>query len=152
MSIRQATDEDIEAISYLMKSVSLKFLAPELSKKGFQKLLKALDFDQVRENMHDDCRYHVYENGGKILGVVATRGNKHLLKLFVSENVQGEGIARSLWDVAKKSCIDLGFDGIFTVSAVVSAVGMYEKFGFIREGEAIEEDGIVRVAMRLQIE
>ena len=81
------------------------------------------------------------------MGLVATRANQHLLKLFVADAAQCRGLARALWVTAKEACIRAGHTGPFTVSAARAVVPMYEKFGFVRSGEETTEDGVVRMPM-----
>ena len=58
--------------------------------------------------------YHVAEDAGRLVGVVAVRDNKHLYHLFVAEPHQGQGLARELWSVAKAACVAAGNSGEFT--------------------------------------
>jgi len=148
MGIREASLADAAEISALTTSLSDRFIAHEFSAEGRRNLLAALSAEHVRAEMQGDCRYHVYEAAGEILGVVAMRANRHLLKLFVAEAAQGKGIGRALWETAKRTCAAAGYQGPFTVSASRGAVGVYERFGFVREGDETVEDGIIRIPMR----
>ncbi len=147
MGIRSATEDDAEAISALARALTAKFVSHEFSPAGQRTLHEALGAGQVRFNMRNGCRYHVYEEDGVVLGLVATRADRHLLKLFVAEAAQARGLARALWETAKQACIAAGYSGPFTVSAARAAVPMYEAFGFVRSGNETTEDDIIRVPM-----
>lgn len=149
MPIRKAIARDADAISDLTLRVSAKFIAHEFSEEGKRTLFAALSPEEVRRNMDGDCCYHVFEEAGDVIGVVAMRSNGHLLKLFVAEAMQGRGIARDLWDTARLALLAAGFTGQFTVSSSRGAVGVYEKFGFVRDGEETVEHGIARLPMRM---
>ena len=148
MPIREATEEDAPAISDLSRSVSLHFIAPDFSEEGRRNLLDALRTEAVLANMRRNCRYHVYEEDGTILGVVAMRPNSHLLKLFVAESAQDGGIGRALWEVARAASVAAGYRGPFTVSSSRAAVPFYKRLGFVPEGDETIEDGMIRVPMR----
>lgn len=147
MGIREATQEDAHAISDLIARVVETFLAPELSAEGQTNLLASMAPARVRQYLHDGFRYHVYEEQGEILGVVATRDERHLFNLFVAERAQRRGIARLLWEVARKACLDAGGDGSFTVNSSRYAVSVYERLGFKRNGSDVTKDGITCVPM-----
>jgi GNAT superfamily N-acetyltransferase len=64
-----------------------------------------LDAESTRRHFADGLRYHVYEDNGDLVGVVATREDRHLFNLFVAEHAQGRGIARLLWKTAREACV-----------------------------------------------
>ena len=148
MAIRDATEDDAEAISALTRALTRKFISHEFPTGARRALDDALAPERVRGNMRGGVRYHVFEEAGEIVGVVAMRPSGHLLKLFVAEAAQGRGHARALWDAARTASRASGHIGPFTVSAALAAVAMYERFGFTASGEATSEGGVVRVPMR----
>ncbi len=149
MGIRRATEADAQAISSLIVPLAEKFIANDFSDEARRNLLDSMSVASVRQNFQKGLRYHVYEEHGRLLGAVATREDRHLFNLFVAELEQGRGIARQLWEAARQACFEAGADGTFTVNASSYAVGMYEKFGFERDGNAISKDGVVVIPMRI---
>ncbi|MEY9634103.1 GNAT superfamily N-acetyltransferase [Bradyrhizobium japonicum] len=147
VNIREATNADAAAISELTRDLTLKNISHEFPLAGRLFLDNALSAEQVRRNMQENCRYHVCEKAGCIVGVVAMRANRHLLKLFVAEIAQGQGIARALWTAAKQACIRSGHRGPFTVSAARGAEPVYRQLGFVRSGDETTENGVTRVPM-----
>jgi GNAT superfamily N-acetyltransferase len=45
---------------------------------------------------------------------------------------QRQGVARRLWDAARKAALEGGNAGSFTVNSSNNAVPVYEAFGFVR--------------------
>lgn len=149
MKIRLATADDAGSISTLILPLAEKYIAHEFSEQGSRKLLSGMTPVAIRNYIDSGFRYHVAEQSGRIVGVVATRDNSHLYHLFVAEPYQGRGLARRLWDSARRACREAGNPGEYTVNSSRLAVGMYEKLGFRREKERIIE-GVAAVSMRFR--
>ena len=149
MTIRPARLADAEAISALVTYLAAKYIANEFPDEGSQALLRSMTPDAIRGSIAKGFCYHVAEESDDIVGVVATRNNSHLYNLFVAEASQGQGLARKLWQVARRACLEAGNPGEFTVRSSRFAVGFYEKLGFEREKEVIH-NGVAAVTMRLR--
>lgn len=147
MIIRLAQEADAEAISVLTRRLTRHYISRDFSTEGQRFLHDALSPQQIAKNIRGSCRYLVCESEGELLGVVATRDNRHLLMLFVAERAQGKGLARLLWERARDACMEAGYSGPFTVSAALGAVPVYESFGFKPTGPATTEHGVTRVPM-----
>jgi GNAT superfamily N-acetyltransferase len=150
--IRPARPHDARAISTLICDQVEKFIAPELTEEGRRTLLGEMDGGHIAAHLADPAfRYHVYEDTpGNIVGIVSTRDNSHLFGLYVDDAYHGRGIARRLWEVAREACLAAGASGEFTVKSSRYAVGVYEKFGFEREGDEAEKNGVVFIPLRLR--
>jgi GNAT superfamily N-acetyltransferase len=146
-TIRAATESDAEAIASLSRLITRRDIAADFPPEAQHFLDQALGPEQVRANMRGTCRYLVAEAGEDLLGVVATRDDRHLLKLFVADAARGQGLARALWERARQASVAAGYRGPFTVSAATGAVPVYERLGFRPSGPATIEDGITRVPM-----
>lgn len=149
MEIRLANLDDAPGISALVCNVTERFIAPELSEEVASGLLGSMDEPSIKSYMESGYRYHVAEENGELIGVVAVRDNRHLYHLFVSEPFQRKGLARRLWEVAKTASLDAGNPGVFTVNSSRYAVGVYEKFGFVRLSEAVDVAGVICIPMKL---
>lgn len=147
MKIRLATVDDAGSISALILPLAEKFITHEFSEQGSRKLLGGMTPVAIRRYINSGFRYHVAEQSGRIVGVVATRDNSHLYHLFVAEPYQGRGLARQLWREARQACREAGNAGEYTVNSSRLAVGMYERLGFRRQQERIVE-GVAAIAMR----
>lgn len=150
MDIRAATPDDAPRISALLRDLAGKFIAHEFSEEGAGRLLESMSEAAIRSYLESGYRYHVAEEDGELAGVIAIRDNCHLYHLFVSERFQGRGLARRLWTLAKAVCLDAGNPGVFTVNSSCYAVGVYEKFGFVRQSEAIDISGVISIPMKLE--
>ena len=82
-----------------------------------------------------------------MIGVVATRDDRHLYHLFVAESHQRRGVARSLWELARRACVQAGSEGPFTVNSSQFAVEVYERLGFRATSGAMEMNEVVFVPM-----
>ncbi|MBS1213451.1 MAG: GCN5-related N-acetyltransferase [Proteobacteria bacterium] len=151
LKIRLATTTDNFRISELLCSLTARYIACEFPVEAASQLLRSMDAAAIEDYLTSGYRYHVAEKNGELAGVVAILGNSHLYHLFVSERFQGQGLARVLWEAARAACLDAGTPGLFTVNASRYAVGMYEKFGFARQGEAIDRDGVICIPMKLDL-
>jgi predicted GNAT family N-acyltransferase len=63
--------------------------------------------------------------------------------------MHGQGIASTLWDIAKEAAASDGNTGRFTVNSSVNAVPIYERFGFVATGAVQVQNGIAFVPMEL---
>ena len=91
MTTRPATLADAESISALIAPLAEKYIAHEFSEEGYQTLLTSVTPDAIRGYIAEGFRYHVAEESGAVVGVVATRDDSHLYPLFVAERSQGRG-------------------------------------------------------------
>ncbi|ATJ87858.1 GNAT family N-acetyltransferase [Ralstonia solanacearum] len=84
-------------------------------------------------------------------GVAAIRDNAHLYHLFVDQRPQEKGFGTQRWAHAKRTAIQAGNRGHFTVNSTVFAVTVYEAFGFRVTGPKTERNGIPFFPMTLKI-
>lgn len=152
MKIRPAVIDDAPAISALVSALAREFIVTEFTKEAADRLLGEIDAASIRKYIASGCRYHVAEEGGEIIGVIAVKENSHLSQLFVSKDFQRRGIARALWEVAKAASLADGNPGRFTVNSSLAAVGVYEKLGFVKQSGPVSKSGILYVPMNLDVE
>lgn len=150
MDIRAATPDDAQRIGTLVRELAVKYITHEFSEEGAGRLLESMSEAAIRSYLESGYRYHLAEENGELAGVIAIRDNCHLYHLFVSERFQGRGLARRLWEVARAVCLDAGNPGVFTVNSSRYAVGLYEKFGFVRQSEAVDISGVISIPMKLE--
>jgi len=146
VSIRVAVKNDVVKISNLVASLShfyLKNPAHELPEWFEKTLTKSAFLSRVESTEYANF---VYEKEGEIIGYIAMKGDSHLYHLFVSENYQGKGLSRALWQFATNSCTA----NVYTLRSSLYAVPVYRKFGFIESDAAGEKDGIGFQPMELR--
>lgn len=148
--IRKARPDDAAAISRLIVALAETHILHEFDAVAGEHFRAAVSPGAIAGYMAAEFRYHVAEDAGGPVGVVATRGDGHLYHLFVAEAAQGRGLARRLWNVARQASRAAGHEGDFTVFSSRHAVGLYEKLGFERDGPDDERHGIVSIPMRFR--
>jgi len=149
LETRPATPDDIENISKLLCDLSERFITGDFSSEGKQTLLETLTPGGIEKSMQSGFRYHVAEEEGQLVGVIGMKENSHLYHLFVAESFQRRGIARKLWQIAMKECLERGNPGEFTVNSSRHAQGAYEKFGFVAVSGPMEKGGVIFFPMKL---
>lgn len=149
--IRIAALDDAEPISTLVTAVSRSFITPDLPPDGRKRLLASMTPAAIRQYMRAGYRYHVACAHGSIVGVVATRDDRHIYHLFVDGAWQGRGLGRRLWSEASAACVRAGNPGEFTVNSSLNAVQFYEQFGFVRQSGPVVHGGVIAVPMRLRV-
>lgn len=152
INIRKATKIDAEAISRLLVRLTEKHVCPTCDKSVHEALLNSMSPESVEKYLSENHFYMVaITPGGEIIGVAGIRDNSHLYHLFVSDNYQGKGLSRKLWETVKNVALDNGNNGCFTVNSAVNAEGVYLKFGFKRTAGIRNRAGMVDVPMFLEI-
>jgi GNAT superfamily N-acetyltransferase len=147
--IRSARRSDAEAISALIVDLSEPFYASP-TRAGAEPFLASISADAERGYLaRRDFLYYVAESHGRLAGVVALRDNSHLFHLFVARAFQGAHLGRRLWEVVRSQALAAGNPGEFTVNSSLNAVPVYEKFGFVAQGDARSLHGIAFQPMRM---
>ncbi len=147
--IRVATAADHQAISALLVPLVEQFIAPDCSAEGTTLLLNSMQPQAILGYLHGDYRYWLAEDAKGLAGVVAIKGRNHLYHLFVAQRVQGQGLARQLWQHALAQCAAADAPDEFTVNASLHAEPMYRHLVFVAEQGPRERMGIIDVPMRL---
>jgi len=138
MGIREASKDDARNICELVTSLSHYYLdegqgdLPE----WFLSTLRVNEFE--RRLKSDENHNLVYEVRNRIVGYISMNENGHLYHLFVSEQYQGKGIARALWNEITRKCKS----SRYTVRSSLYAVPVYKAFGFYEAGPAGVKDGM----------
>jgi len=151
IDIRLATAQDSVVISELIQPLT-RFFTAEPDGGDTEDFVKKLDPDAIAGLIGlPNFRYYVGHQGNRLTGVVAIRDNAHLYHLFVDQHLHGKGIGTQLWEHAKRTAIQAGNRGHFTVNSTVFAVTVYEAFGFRVTGPKTERNGIPFFPMTLKI-
>ena len=149
--IREATPADAEPVSGLVSRVASETIfadGPEDGRRYFMAMnTPAATAGKMKDGAY---RYHVAEQDGRIVGMVAMRGNTHLYHLFVDTSMHGTGLGRALWEHARDVCRQNGNTGRYTVDATPDTVGFYERFGFEVSGTLGVRNGHPAMPMTLQ--
>jgi len=149
--IREGRPSEASAISDFITPLAAKFIAHEFAAPARKLFLATFSHAAVDKYIANGFRYHLAESEGTMVGVVATRQNRHVYHLFVAESAQRSGVGRSLWNRAREAARESGYRGDFTVNSSRFAVGFYERLGFVRDGHENARDGIVSVPLRYPV-
>ncbi len=127
--IREYREADIEHILDIWLSASIKahdFVGPALWKSKVSEMRTV--YIPASETV-------VFEVDGQIAGFYCLYGST-LAAIFVSPNLQGQGIGSALMDDAKsrRSCLQLS-----VYSQNTPSINFYKQHGFISLGEQIDE-------------
>ncbi len=151
MNIRPAREEDAVAISGLVSGLTRDFIAHDFTPEARTLLLVSMNEEAIAGYLKDGYDYLVAEDQGRLVGVVATREDRHLFHLFVAQDWQGKGLSRQLWERALARCRRRSANREFTVNSSVGAVPVYQRFGFVTLGGKKSKDGVVVVPMKLTL-
>jgi len=151
MMFRSAQLEDVKAISRLLSQLTRDHIALDFEKRARELLLEQIDPGSIAEYLKDGYDYQVAESDGRIVGVVATRDDNHLVHLYVADDWQGQGLSRRLWELARDRCLERSRTSRFTVNSSLNAIPVYERFGFLRTGPTRYEDGIPMHPMAIDL-
>jgi ribosomal protein S18 acetylase RimI-like enzyme len=150
VTIRPMEASDVEPAAVLLAELSRQFIIGEFGPAAQERFLAENNAAAIHKFVAKGFRYHVAESNGELVGFVGVRDNKHLYHLFVAKSKQRRGFGRTLWEFAKRDCVNNGHGGAFSVNSSNSAVPIYERFGFIRNGPAQNTNGVVYNPMILK--
>lgn len=142
IEIRRADPDDAPAVSRLIRSLAHHFLlSPD--GQGAERFMASTSAAELYALMASpQFHYLTAWQGEALVGVAGMRDHTHLFHLFVAPEVQGQGLARRLWDGLLREAQAAGKGQRITVNSSPVAVPVYERLGFRQEGTEIRTDGI----------
>ena len=148
MEIRAGSPADAEAIAALIDSYQSE-LTDDPSGAGADEYLASVSVQAEREYLASErYRYLVAYSDSQLAGFIAIRDGSHLFHLFVERSHQRQGIGRRLWERALEELCAPNSDGDITVNSSLSAVLVYQAFGFVPAGSTQSMHGISFLPMR----
>jgi GNAT superfamily N-acetyltransferase len=151
IEFRTAVPGDGGEISRLVCALSEKFIAPDLTPSGNRILLESMTPDSIQKNIQNGFQYHVAVSENQIVGVIGILDNSHLYQLFVADSHHQQGIASTLWEIARQTCLSRGNHGEFTVNSSRYALPVYERLGFVAQSGFKEKNGVIYIPMKWEI-
>lgn len=151
MLIRPLHESDLPAIARLFRELALEFIVHESPPEGAATFLRENDEEGLRVHLARGHVYHVAEVDREVAGFIAVRERSHLFHMFVGKCWHRRGIARQLWDVARREAIAGGNPGYFTVNSSNYALPVYESWGFVRTAPTQCTKGLYYNPMRLEL-
>jgi GNAT superfamily N-acetyltransferase len=148
MELRAGSLADAESVAGLIASFQSE-LTDDPSGAGAEEYLASVSAQAEREYLASErYRYLLAYSNSQLVGLIAIRDGSHLFHLFVERSHQRQGIARCLWERALEELCASGNDGEFTVNSSLSAVPVYQAFGFVPAGSIQRMHGISFLPMR----
>ena len=148
MEFRAGSPADAEQIAALIASFQSE-LTDDPSGAGAEHYLASVSVQAEREYLASErYRYVVAYSDSRFAGFIAIRDSSHLFHLFVERSHQRQGIARRLWEQVLRELNAPGSEGGFTVNSSLSAVPVYQAFGFVPAGAIQSMHGISFLPMR----
>ena len=142
--------ESLEEAINVIEDTFMKFEAPDYSKQGIESFFKFANYETIKVNLSKNMKMYVAKVNEKIVGVIGYRDNSHINLLFVLEEYQHNGIAKSLYNLVLENCKNANTKRI-TVNSSPYAHNVYLKLGFIDDNQMQEVDGIKFYPMHKEI-
>ena len=147
MKIRKMEEKDLDAVSAICMDSFSKSVAGTLLAEGLSTFSKIADSDSFLNRMKEDNLMLVAECNGRIEGVIELKEGRHVAMLFVSPKYQNKGVGKKLLSSAlSRATVDT-----VTVSASLSSVPVYKKYGFECKGGKSESAGMVYQPMEIEL-
>lgn len=103
---------------------------------------KLCDLENLKDRIVSGERILVATWNGIIVGFIAFKRVNHLSLLFVRREFSKQGIARELFTQCTKDLEEI------SVNAAETAVGFYQRMGFIQNGDSFFWCGIWAIPMK----
>lgn len=139
MQIRLIDEKDAVAVSALCIDSFSVAVAPSLSLEGVETFKNIASENSFLERMTKDSTILVCEEHGSIIGVIELKRGQHIAMLFVSPDRQETGVGRALFS----AILPFVTEETVTVSASLSSIPAYLKYGFVYAGDQDEKSGLV---------
>lgn len=139
MHIRKMTLDDLPDASALCLQAFMLAVAPSLSAQGVETFARVAAEQAFAERMAGDNLMLVCVAEGALAGLIEFKQGRHVAMLFVAPGWQRRGVGRRLLEAA----LQQARADVVTVSASLSSVAAYERYGFALAGEVGEVSGLV---------
>lgn len=144
-----AEDDDPDAVSSLLNTAVVKYIAADCTPGGLAHLCSTLSVDAIRQRRSSGYVHWLAFSEEALAGVCALK-DAHLYHLFVADRFHRQGIGRQLLAAAIAHCLQSGVS-VMTVNASTFGVPAYRALGFEENGPQLEKNGIRFQPMRLSL-
>lgn len=144
--IRPMQASDADTVSTICMTSFTQSVADTLPVEGVETFANIAANSAFLARMQGDNRMLVAELDGSIAGVIELKEGRHVAMLFVCPKCQQQGIGRALLHAA----LDEARVATITVSASLSSVAAYTKYGFVSSGAIAESAGLIYQPMVLE--
>lgn len=136
---------DTRDVSRIVVSAFLDSVASGLSQEGINTFYDLSSPEAFTKRLTEDNNILVYEDQGRILGMIELKEGRHVAMLFVSPAHQNQGIGKQLIEAAL-TCRRVQ---TVTVSASIPSVAAYQNYGFNVVGSEEEKQGLRYIPMQI---
>jgi GNAT superfamily N-acetyltransferase len=151
MIIRKLLPEELKEALSLVWDVFSRFDAPDMEPQGILVFRDFIELNNIEKLVDSNVlTFTGAFAGGKLLGVLAMRGPAHISLLFVDPDVHRRGIARALFEEAKKET-SLEGHRIITVNSSPYGVSFYRRLGFVPLEAEKEVNGMLITPMQFDL-
>lgn len=144
MIIRSFRPGDEKALSHLVRTVFMHYIAPDYSQEGIDEFLHYVSEYNILERIIEGNHYILTAiHGHTLVGIIEIREFRHISLFFVNGKYHGQGIGHQLIVKAAELCRAMN-PLLLRVSVNSSpfAVPVYIHLGFMIEGNEMEKKGI----------
>lgn len=143
MQIKPAQPQDAKTLSEIVFHAAQELRGVDLDEAGWQLMMASTAADKMEAiiNSSDYLVFCCWESDS-IAGFISFKLPDHLMQLFVLPSARRKGIAQLLWDHAKTFIMNQAAATKIWVRSSSVAVPVYERFGFIVQGESKFLNGI----------
>lgn len=151
INYRQMKPEDAEAVSEFCIRIFDELIAQSSTEQGRQAFVS----DTSPEKLRDRASTHYFIlvlDEEEIVGLADMTKDDYLKLLFVEREYQNRGIELKLLSWCIEAATAAGKrPAKITVKSAVDSVSYYENFGFKKDGDIQEKQGIKLVSMSLKL-
>lgn len=144
--------EEAEAVVALVNHSFDKFVAPDYTEQGCREFKKYNTVAALQKRLKENHCVLLAVADDAILGMIELAEYKHISMLFIAEDSFRQGIGRELvnraFDIAR---LQDSYASRITVYSTPFAVQAYEKYGFVRDSEEQEENGLRFIPMTFDL-
>jgi len=150
MKIEFANVEQSKKLSELALSAAEELRGLDFNEEGWNRFISSATSSEFEKRLYSsEFRIFCCMESDHMLGYISIKDNEKIDHLFVLSEARNKGVARLLWEAAKKNAMKNGASGKFWVRSSSIAIPVYEKFGFICDGQCQNMGGISFQLMRL---
>ncbi|MBD8696623.1 GNAT family N-acetyltransferase [Stenotrophomonas sp. CFBP 13718] len=139
MSVRALAPHDFEAASAICIAAFTQSVAPTVTAQGVATFGSIAAASSFAKRFVGDNKILVFEEAGRVVGVIELKEGRHISMLFVDPDAQGRGIGRQLVEAA----LAQARAELITVSASLPSVPAYTRYGFALAGPVAEAAGLI---------
>jgi GNAT superfamily N-acetyltransferase len=147
MVVRTVLVADLEQASRVGMAAFMGAVADSLTPLGIETFSRIASVEGFRARMAQDNLMLACEQEGRIVGIAELKEGRHVAMLFVDPAAQQRGIGKALM----AAMIEQARVEVLTVSASLSSVPAYERYGFACTADPAESSGLRYQPMEMRL-